>query len=131
TGVQTCALPLYDARIDLEGSQEYPGAGLNVRFALQKDLNALLERNRAEPVQPSVAIVAVLFRYVGEGLMRFEDCWREFPQLRRWLKKVEPWMRNLDLSSEDRCIEQAFEIYDALRSKSQPQAGNEIGRAHV
>lgn len=114
-----------DARIDLEGAKEYPGAGMNIRYALQKDLDYLLETNRQEPRTPSVGLIATLFRFVGEGLMTYDDCVREFPQLRKWLQRVEPWMRNLDLSSEDKCIEQGLAIYRALKQAEKPQQSKE------
>lgn len=109
-----------DARIDRLQAERYPGAGMNIRAAVQEDIDELLAANRKKPLRPSVNLVAVLARYVGEGLMTVDECYREFPQLKEHLDRVQHILRNLDLSSEERCIEQAVEMYRLLKGEINP-----------
>lgn len=125
-GLKKLVNAINDARIDLSYEHDFPGAYLNIRWAVQRDIDELLVKNAAEPLKPSVNLVATLSRYVGEGLLTVDDLYREFPQLRKHLDKVQHLLRALDLTSEDRIIEQAIAIYRLLKKpgetpKPQPQ----------
>jgi len=113
-GLKSLVNCLNDARIDRLQGAKYPGAGQNIQFALRQDIAALLTANATTPVEPSVHMVAVLCRYIGEGLMRYDECVQHFPQFVPHVAKVESFLRQLDTSTEPRCIEQAEAIYAAL-----------------
>lgn len=114
-GLKTLVNAINDARIDLAYEKTYPGAYLNIRWAVQRDFDNLKERNRNEPVKPSVNLVATLCRYLGEGITTLDDLYAEFPQLTKHLAKVDGMLRALDVSDEGRIIDQAIAIYEALK----------------
>lgn len=119
-GLKALVNGINDARIDLDYKDTYPGAYLNIRWAVQRDMERLFAENRKKPRKPSVNLIAVLARYIGEGLMTYDDAAREFPQLQKHLVKVEPELRSLDLSTEPKVIRQAIRIYKKLKSDAPP-----------
>lgn len=124
---------LNDARIDHIQRRRFPGAGFNLDEALRFDIKTLLDKNRKQPLQPSVNLVGVLCRYLGEGLMTFDQALAEFPQLEPYLRKVETEMRGLeqmgkmemdallDCKFENRLIDMAMEMYAKLKEPPPPE----------
>lgn len=115
-GLKSLVNCLNDARIDRLQGDKYPGAGQNIVFALKADIKELLENNRKKPLQPSVNVIAVLSRYIAEGLMTYDEALKEFPHFEKHFKKAEPLLRALtNTSTEQECIDQAQEIYRRLK----------------
>ena len=117
SGLHNLINALNDVRINREGGKTYPGAMLNIKAVYRVLWKDLLERNQTEPLRKSVGAIAVMLAYIGEGTVTYEDVLREFPQLAKYMKVVEPWVRRMEeiTATEDACIEASLEIYDALK----------------
>lgn len=109
-----------DARIDMEQSDAYPGFGMKMRTVRIMQAKKMVREYRAGDNKPSFGRIAMLCVFLGEGLMTFDQAVKLFPTWKKFLRRGEHILRNLDVSTEPRCIEQAIALHAALQTPTPP-----------
>lgn len=121
-GLRALVNGLNDARIDRLGADEYPGSGMHVRTVLRKDYAALVRKYRKGTLDLSIRLLAVPIRHLAEGVVSYECLVADLLGFAVYFERLRPILEALDLSSEEKVIEQAIEMY-ALLTADRPGTG--------
>lgn len=113
-GLRALVNGLNDARVDALGSAEYPGVGLHLRELLIEQYGRMQKRQSP----PSIRNIAVLARYVAEGIVSPQKVWEDFPGYRKWLNRILVYLTHLDTSTTESLVADAIGIYEALTNQS-------------
>lgn len=107
-----------DARVDLLALDAWPGAGMDIRKQVTKDMQEWLQKT--EPA--SKADVAVSLRYIGENLITVDEIIERSPRMEKILSEVRDIIEATDFrGSEKHVTDQAVKVYERLKVESLTQ----------